>query len=431
MQTGWTRRRAGAISLAIAVVGLVVVQVLRHHEIGPPTAMRILHGCFEAGTVGALADWFAVSAIFRRIPIPVIGRHTNLLVKHRRKFTSGIVDVVQNRWLAPAVVRERLQSISAASLLIAHLGEPAARRRSVDALRTFLARVNGELDGPAVAGFLDRLLKDQLRDVDIGRPLGEWMLAALERGDQGPLWDTLLGATEKSLRDGGLKPLIESTLRAAVRDYAEADWRKKLVVQGATAIGGIDYGVAADKAVEALSQSLAGARGTPDHPLRRRVDGVLADFARELRDGGGDATRVVADFQGRMVDHAETRELIRGILARLKDTLAEQLSREDSDLSATLDHLLSGVVRDLETHPETREKLDAWMRQVVAELVDRHHGVIGEMVESSMTRLTDDELRQQVEDKVGNDLQMIRVNGAVIGAIVGGLLAGAKILLGE
>ena len=71
------------------------------------------------------------------------------------------------------------------------------------------------------------------------------------------------------------------------------------------------------------------------------------------------------------------------------------------------------------------------MRQVVAELVERHHGVIGEMVESSMTRLSDDELTQQVQDKVGDDLQMIRVNGAVIGAIVGGVLAAAKIALGE
>jgi len=431
MKPGWTRRRAGAISLAIAVVGLVTVHVLQHFGIGHPIAMRIVSACFEAGTVGALADWFAVTAIFRRIPIPVIGRHTNLLVKHRRKFTTGIVDVVQNRWLAPSVVRERLQSISAANLIVGYLGDPVSRGRTVSVLRGFLARVNDELDTPEVVGFLDRLLKDQLRDVDIARPLGAWMLDALERGDQAPLWDTLLASAETSLREGALKGVIESTLEAAVRDYAGEDWKKKFLVKGATAIGAIDYGVAADKAIGALSQSLAEARGAPDHPLRRRLEGVLAEFARELRDGRGEATRVVTTFQRSFVDNADAHELIRGILTRLKRTLAEQLSREDSDLAATLDHLLSGVVNDLREHAETREKLDAWMRQVVAELVERHHGVIGEMVESSMTRLTDAELTQQVEDKVGDDLQMIRVNGAVIGAIVGGLLAAAKIVLGE
>ncbi len=431
MRPGWRRRNAGAISLGIAVIGLITVHALRAHDIGPPVLMRVLSGCFEAGTVGGLADWFAVTAIFRRIPIPVIARHTNLLVKHRQKFTAGIVDVVQNRWLAPSVVRERLQAISASRLLIAHLGEPASRARSVAALRSFLTRVNDELDSPTVVGFLDRLLKDQLRDVDVGRPLGAWMLAALERGDHGALWDVILGSAETSLRQGALKKIIESTLEAAVRDYAATDWKKNLVVKGATAIGGIDYGVAADKAIEALSRALAEARGVPDHPLRQRVDGVIADFARELRDGRGDATRIVADFQRRLVENADAHELIRGILTRLKGTLAVQLEREDSDLSATLDHLLVGVVRDLEAQAETRAKLDAWMRQVVAELVERHHGIIGEMVESSMTRLTDEELTQQVEDKVGDDLQMIRVNGAVIGAVVGGVLAGAKILIGE
>jgi len=431
MASGWRRRNAGAISLVIAVIGLITVHVLRANGIGEPLAMRILSGIFEAGTVGGLADWFAVTAIFRRIPIPVIARHTNLLVKHRRKFTAGIVDVVQNRWLAPSVVRERLQSISASRLLIAHLGEPESRKRSVAALQSFLTRVNDELDSPAVVGFLDRLLKDQLRDVDIGRPLGTWMLGALERGDHGPLWDVILASAETSLREGALKRIIESTLEAAVRDYAATDWKKKLVVSGATAIGGIDYGVAADKAVEALSRSLADARGVPEHPLRQRIDGVIADFARELRDGRGEATRIVADFQRRLVENADAQGLIRGILTRLKGTLAEQLAREDSDLSATLDHLLAGVVRDLEAHVDTREKLDLWMRQVVAELVERHHGVIGEMVESSMTRLSDEELTQQVQDKVGDDLQMIRVNGAVIGALVGGILAAAKIFFGE
>jgi len=431
MKPGWTRRRAGAISLIIAVTGLVTVHVLQYQGIGPPIAMRIVAACFEAGTVGALADWFAVTAIFRRIPIPVIGRHTNILVKHRRKFTTGIVDVVQNRWLAPSVVRERLQSISAANWLVMYLGEPESRRRTVTVLRGFLARVNDELDTPEVVGFIDRLLKDQLRDVDIGRPLGAWMLEALERGDQAPLWDTILGSTEKSLREGALKGVIEATLEAAVRDYAGLDWKKKFLVKGATTFGAIDYGIAADKAIGALSQALTEARGLPDHPLRRQVEGVLASFARDLADGRGEATRAVAQFQRSFVDDADARALITGILTRLKLTLAEQLSREDSDLSATLDHLLVGVVSDLRAHAETREKLDAWMRQVVAEIVDRHHGVIGEMVESSMTRLSDAELTQQVEDKVGDDLQMIRVNGAVIGAIVGGLLTVAKILLGE
>src|SRR5688572_18314154 len=113
--------RWGAISLVVAVTGMVAVELLRRAGIGPPHAMRILAGCFEAGTIGGLAAWIAVTALFRRVPIPILGRHTNLLVERRAEFTRGIVDVVQNRWLAPDVVRARLATLSASNLLVGYL----------------------------------------------------------------------------------------------------------------------------------------------------------------------------------------------------------------------------------------------------------------------------------------------------------------------
>jgi uncharacterized membrane-anchored protein YjiN (DUF445 family) len=71
---------------------------------------RIAANAFEAGTIGGLADWFAVSALFREIPIPFVRRHTNIIVKNRHRITDGIADMVQNRWLSPAVVREKLEN---------------------------------------------------------------------------------------------------------------------------------------------------------------------------------------------------------------------------------------------------------------------------------------------------------------------------------
>jgi uncharacterized membrane-anchored protein YjiN (DUF445 family) len=417
------RRRLGAISLTVAATGMVATEAARHAGVGDPRLVAVLAGAFEAGTVGGVADWFAVTALFREIPFPFFGRHTNLLVRNRGTFTRGIVDMVQNRWLAPIVVRERLQALSASKLLVQYLGEDATRARTVAALRVLLSRVADDLDGEAIVGFLERLLKDQLEGVDVGRPLGAWMVSAIGRKDHHALWDLLLGAAERSLADGTLRLHIDGMLRRAVKKYGEANWKRSLGARAAEFFGVLDYGEAADKAVEELARFIRDARGTPNHPLREKLDHVILDFARDLEHGRGEAIRIVEDFKRRVVESADARDVIRSVLARFKGTLKRQLADEHSDLSRAMDALLAGIVRDLDASPETRERLDTWVRTVISDLVERHHGVIGEMVESSIAKLSDEDLVREVEEKVGDDLQMIRVNGAVIGALVGAVIA--------
>lgn len=422
-------RRLGAISLGIAVTGMCAVEVCARAGVGSPVVMRVLAGAFEAGTVGAIADWFAVTALFRRIPLPWIGRHTNLLVKNRAQFTHGIVDVVQNRWLAPAVVRERLAALSASKLAIETLGDATSRARVVHVLRGTLKRVNEDLDGPIVVEFVERVLADQLRNVDLARPLGRWMRASLERGTHGPLWDVVLGSAEQSLRDGALERLVRNGVAQAVDAYAATDTRKRWFVKGAAFFGFFDASVAADKAVDGLTRAVTEARGVPEHPLRVRIDAALHELAVDLEAGRGDATAAVRDFQLRLAEHAGLRDVVRATLTRVKAMLAVELERENGDATAVLDRLLAGVARDLEAHADTRAALDAWVRDALGALVEKHHGEIGAMVRSSVERLSDEELVQQVQEKVGDDLQWIRVNGAVIGALVGALLASAKIAL--
>lgn len=420
-------RHLGLISLLVSASGAVASHVALSAGLGPPTLMQVVAAGFEAGTVGALADWFAVTALFRRIPLPWVGRHTNLLVKNREQFTDGIVDVVQNRWLAPAVVRERLATLSASKVAIGMLGEPGSRARVVQALRGTLKRGNSDLDAPIVVEFVERVLSDQLRNVDLGRPLGRWMRTSLERGTHGPLWDVILGSAEQSLRDGALERLVRQGVTQAVEAYAATGTRKRWFVKGATFFGFFDPALAADKAIEGLSLAVTEARGVPDHPLRVRIDAALHELARDLEAGRGDATAAVRDVQLRLAEHGGLRDLVRAALTRVKAMLAVELERDGGDATAVLDRLLAGVARDLEAHSDTRASLDTWVRDALGELVEKHHGEIGAMVRSSLERLSDAELVQQVQEKVGDDLQWIRFNGAVIGALVGVVLALAKI----
>ena len=424
-----SRNRLGAVSLTVAAVGMVAAEVAQHAVSGHEQLLTVLAGAFEAGTIGGLADWFAVSALFREIPIPIIGRHTNLLVRNRMKFTRGIVEMVQNKWLTPDALRERLEQLSASGLLVEHLGERATRERTVAVVRSLLSRVADDLDGDAVVGLVDRLLKDQLAAIDMARPLGSWLVASVGRRDHDALWDLLLTSAERGVRDGSIARLVENKLQHAVESYANEGFVNKLKVRAAAFLG-LEYRVVAEKAVDELAKFLGEAKGAPGHPVRVRLDGMLLGFASDLAAGRGEATRIVEDLRRRLVESADARELIRTVMARFKDTLKRQLATDDSDLSRVLDNILRGIVRNLEDSPGIRDRLDDWVRKVISDLVERHHGVIGEMVEASISKLSDADLVREVEEKVGDDLQMIRVNGAVIGGLVGAALAAGRMILG-
>jgi uncharacterized membrane-anchored protein YjiN (DUF445 family) len=118
------------------------------------------------------------------------------------------------------------------------------------------------------------------------------------------------------------------------------------------------------------------------------------------------------------------------MLSRLQATLKAQFADPDAHLNHLLDRIFEQLLQGLRGEPGTQARLDAWVRRTVLDLVQNHHSVIGEMVTSSLAKLSDQDLVAQIEDKIGADLQYIRFNGAVVGGLVGVALAAVKLMLG-
>lgn len=129
----------GALSLLTASTGFAVLETLRHFGLAATPGWSVLQAGFEAGMVGGCADWFAVSALFRPIPCRRFGLpHTNIIVTNRAKLSSGIVDMVQNRWLSPATLAGHLGQLSASGLLLELRNEPETQARLDEWARTTL-----------------------------------------------------------------------------------------------------------------------------------------------------------------------------------------------------------------------------------------------------------------------------------------------------
>ena len=95
----------GNISLAVSIGGLIATEMALRQGLVAGAGWKVLLQAFEAATIGGFADWFAVSALFREVPVPLIRRHTNIIIKNRERIVEGIADMVQNRWLAPNIIR--------------------------------------------------------------------------------------------------------------------------------------------------------------------------------------------------------------------------------------------------------------------------------------------------------------------------------------
>lgn len=423
------KRRLGAISLCTTASGFVLVEMLifRGYVRGP--AWSVLAAAFEAGTIGAMADWFAVTALFREVRIPVLRRHTNIITKNRSRIVDGITDMVQNKWLSPPVIVEHLARFSASEALLNHLGDIRQRKKLVAILRSLLARMAQGLDGPEVAGFLEQVLKDQLRKTDLARPLGDWIVRTVQRRDHEALWDLLLKTLERSVRDPAARTVFAGLFRRMVADYRRrGGFFRHFSIGVLEEVDAINIDEAVDVILKNLERFLHDAQGNPHHPFRERQDAILLEFAQKLSSNDAEAAGMIETLQVRLAEDSDLKESIQGALSRFKGTVLDQLDSAASDLARLLENFLEGSLEDLRNDSALRGRLDAWVRDTFVSLVEKHHAYIGEMVRSSLNKLDDRTLVHQIEEKVGDELQYIRLNGAVVGGTVGAVLSLFKIL---
>jgi uncharacterized membrane-anchored protein YjiN (DUF445 family) len=178
-----------------------------------------------------------------------------------------------------------------------------------------------------------------------------------------------------------------------------------------------------EAACDYAAVEFAAAAEDPGHPIREAVVGVLRRFAQRLARGDAKAIEQVETLRTALLDSLETQPLIGDLFGRLQKQLDEELARPDSGLAELIDDQLRRGIADLFNHPEHRVSFDDWVRATISDLLQRHHHQIGLTVRENLENLETDALVAQIEARVGNDLQFIRLNGALVGGLIGIFLA--------
>lgn len=369
----------------------------------------------EAGVVGGLADWFAVTAIFRRplgLPIP----HTALIPHNWELMAARVGVMVGGRVLTKEYVREEIARIDLADLLAR--GAERISRADLERATRLVAGWAAEQLAPATSAEL----LSRVRRALAGQPVAPLLATAL-RVARRQGWD-------QRLIDGALRAVAEAMerpeFRAAVGEVIDdllARYRERLGVYPrlwmglASLLGVLDR----DRLVAALHAGLREVAKDRDHPLRTQGAELLADLERRLTSDAALAARVEA-AKAEFLESPAVTALLQDAAVALTRTLRAELADERSELLTWLTERLDRARVALVADGELRGELDAWAKARVSELVERHHGSIARFIENGVRALGPEGAVRLIEEHAGDDLQFIRVNGTVVGGLAGGLI---------
>src|SRR5690348_4615115 len=389
------KRLATGLFLLAAAVFLACVLV------GPDAGAWVgyVRATAEASMVGALADWFAVTALFRHpmgLPIP----HTAIIPRKKDQIGASLGTFVQENFLTRAVVEDKLTTIDVPGRLGAFLAAPGRAERlagDASAALTALTELLRDEDlQPAVAALVDRKLH--------ATPAAPIVARVLELVVDGDRHQEVLSV---ALR--GLARFLEENrvvFRAQLGDASPAwvpDWVDERVFT---------------RAFTGVQEFLEEVGEDPRHELRRSYDARLRAYIHALRTDPSTAARA-EELKKDLLEHPAVRHWSGSLWTNAKNSLLPAAADPDSELRTRVLELIREAARLLQTDPTVRELMQRHTHTAAGYLVERFSADLADLVSSTVARWDTDETSRRIELQVGRDLQWIRVNGTVVGGLAG------------
>ncbi len=410
-------KNLAGISLIIMAAGFVICLFL------PENAWTfVILGGFEAGLVGGLADWFAVTALFRHplgIPIP----HTSLLLKNKGRIVDSLVSAMENELLNKESITRQLSHLNlirgAAGMLTRAMARKSTRQQILDYVSEAIAKLPIEKAvepvREAAAGYV--------RSVDAAGVADRALTKVLNDGYEIQLFDYALGEA----RNWASLPSTKDTMGAlALEQLSNAK------VGGFTGFAFQAFAgmVNEDKLGSMIQTMLVAGIDSLLDPYGEQRLAILREIRVKLFEAAGDEEKLEY-VRGQVLEilREESTELfIRENLEKLRQFALAKTAEERARGGRIVFRLYAAVVRNLASEPERIEEWESKARGTIVKLAEENHYRIGQLVRDNVERMNDEQLVEMLEEKIGKDLQWIRVNGAVCGFLVGIILSAIQLI---
>ncbi len=356
----------------------------------------------EAAMVGGLADWFAVTALFRRplgLPIP----HTAIIPENKDRIAETMAAFLRDNFLIPAVVARRMGGLNFAAAAGGYLANPerGTGNRLQSGATGLLGDLLESLDKDKLGGMFQSGLRHQLERIDLAPLLGRLLTAAIADGRHLPLMEKLIHRAALILEDN--EPLI----RQMIHDRAN----------GLIRFTGLDEKLA-NAILDGLYKVMAECLVDPEHPLRRKMQEGLDQLAHDLLHDPAMQDRV-ARAKASVLANPAMGDWLNGMWENLRQSMLRAVRAPDSALASGIGESLGQLGSALQRDMRLQFLVNRFARRTVVGVASRYGDEIVRLVSDTVKRWDAQTVTDRIEGAVGRDLQFIRMNGTLVGGLVG------------
>lgn len=380
--------------MAIIFVATTILEKQNHaHWIGYIRAFS------EAAMVGALADWFAVTALFN-YPLGLKIPHTNLIENSKERIGDNLGNFVVSNFLSPQNIRPYILKLKISSFVGEWLSKPKNQENLVKEGTHIASDILNKLDDAAVVDFISKKAKEMSSELKFSQILGNGLEYLLEKNDHQRLITNLSGQ-----------------IKAYITQNPEIV-RERVKKESFALIPKFIDDTIAEKITNGLSGFFEEIETNESHEIRFEITKKLLDFSADLKN----SPKWEAEMQSikeNFMDNNKILHYSQDIWASIKKSLLKEFSEEQSPLKKYIGKNLMELAENLRKDEKLQHKIDHWVRVTAYKYILKNTHQFGDLISSTVGNWEGKELSQKLELEVGKDLQFIRVNGTLVGGLVG------------
>jgi len=353
----------------------------------------------EAAMVGALADWFAVTALFRHplgLPIP----HTNLIENSKQKLGDNLGSFVVSNFLSPQNIRPYIQKLKVSNFVGEWLAKEKNQEVLIKNLSGIVLDILNKLDDSTVSVFISKKVSEMTENIKLNALLGNGINYLLDKNDHQKIITNLSAQIKNYIIEND--EMIKDRVRKGSYTFIPAFVDNKIAL----------------KVADGLADFFKEIEENPQHEIRQLITQKIYDFSTELKQDPKweDEFKTIKND---LLKNDKLNEYSSDIWISIKNSLIKELQEDESSLKNYLLVNLNEFSQNLKTDENLQNKIDHWVRVTAYKYILKNTHQFGDLISSTVGNWQGKELSEKLELEVGKDLQFIRVNGTLVGGLVG------------
>ncbi|EET82139.1 DUF445 domain-containing protein [Acinetobacter radioresistens] len=406
-------KRYATVALVVAVVAWLILIAMAKFVPEYAWLIQILMLAAEAGVVGGLADWYAITVLFRnpfgRIPIPAFLKdHTEIIPRNKDRIAVSMGRFVQENFLSPSVVERSLQDTDLAMAAGRWLAQPDNNLQVVQIIQQTVPKIFEFVGQEQIGRFIQNNSVQWVRNTQINTLASEMLRAVLENDFH---QDVLQRGLD--LAQDWMKSHPEETRELTRKLFKELGvWK---LARGASWIG-IDV---QQRTVDSMLGRVESMLADPEHPWRQSIEQYASQLMLELTDENSLSSQRLNSAKDALLNSPQVLNFISGAVAILCNAVKDDLEKPDSGIALNLRVAIQQVGENLMQNREVRHLLNQRMSSLAVSFSDQYSDRVIHFISERIHEWDSREMIDKIENEVGGDLHMIRVNGVVVGAFIG------------